>query len=77
MGNTEHTFDRADGTADTGADDASDCTAHRAGNTIAFIGAFLGAAHNALGMARPWDAGQDGQNAGASKEQTERQTSRL
>lgn len=60
MGNAEHTLDRANGTADTGADDASDCTAHRAGNTIAFIGTVLCAAHNALGMARLWDTGQGG-----------------
>ncbi|MCK1655763.1 hypothetical protein IVA88_30730 [Bradyrhizobium sp. 149] len=76
MGNAEHTLDCADGTADTGADDASDRTVFRAGNTIAFIGAFLSAAHDALGMPRLWHTGQGGQNSGASEEQTERQTGR-
>lgn len=77
MGNAEHPLDRADGTADTGADRATNHAAHGAGNAIAFIGAVLCAAHNALGMARLWDTRQGGQNGGASKKATERQTSRL
>jgi len=51
VGNAEHALDRAHGAADTGADSASDHTAHRAGNAVAFMGAFLRTAHDALGMA--------------------------
>ena len=51
VGNAEHALDRAHGTADTGADRASDHTAHRAGNAVAFMGAFLRTAHDTLGMA--------------------------
>lgn len=76
MGNAEHTLDRTNGAPDTGTDDATDRTAHRAGNTIAFIGAFLGAAHDALGVARLGQTGQGGQNGGGGEEETERQTSR-
>jgi hypothetical protein len=72
MGNAEHPLDRADGTADTGTDCATNHAAHRAGDTIAFIRSFLGAPNDALGMARLWDAGQRGQDGGASEEQTER-----
>jgi hypothetical protein len=76
MGNAEHPLDRADGTANTGADRATNHAAHRARDSVAFIRTFLGAPNDALGMARLWDAGQGGQNGGASQEQTERQTSR-
>lgn len=51
VGNAEHTLDCAYGAADTGTDDASDCAAHGTGDPVAFIGAFLGAAHDALGVA--------------------------
>ena len=76
MGNAEHPLDRADGTADTGADRATHHAAYGAGNSVAFIRTFLGAPNDALGMARLWDAGQRGQNGGTGEEQTERQTSR-
>jgi hypothetical protein len=76
MGNAEHPLDRADGTADTGADRATNHAPHGAGDSVAFIRTFLGAPNDALGMARLWDAGQRGQNGGTSEEQTERQTSR-
>jgi hypothetical protein len=51
IGNPEHTFDRTDGSADAGADRAADNAAHRTGGPVAFIGTFLGAADDALGMA--------------------------
>ena len=76
MGNAEYPLDRADGTADPGADRATHHAADGAGDPVAFIRTLLGAPNDALGMARLWDAGQRGQNGGASEEQTERQTSR-
>src|SRR6185437_1802605 len=44
----EDAFDRADSTADTGTDCTSDHAAHGPGCTVTFIGAFPGAAHDAL-----------------------------
>lgn len=76
MGNAEHPLDRADGTADTGADRAPNHAADGARDPVAFVRTFLGAPNDALGMARLGDAGQRGQNGGASEEHTERQTSR-
>ena len=54
MGNAEHAFHCADGAADTGTDDASDCAAHGAGNAVALIRPFLCASHDALGVAGLW-----------------------
>ena len=46
----EHALDRAHGAADTGADRTADHAAHRTGDPVTFVGAFLRAAHDALGM---------------------------
>jgi hypothetical protein len=54
MGNAEHALHRAYGAAHTGADRATDYAADRSGNPVAFVGAFLGAAHDALGVAGLW-----------------------
>jgi len=43
MGNAEHTLHCTHGAADTGADRASDHSAHGPGDAVALIGAFLGA----------------------------------
>jgi hypothetical protein len=48
MRNAEYALDGADCTADTGSDSTAHDTADRAPGTIAFIGPFLRAAHNAL-----------------------------
>ncbi len=48
--NPEHALDRAHRPADAGSDRAADHTAHRAGDPVAFPGAFLRAAHEALRM---------------------------
>jgi len=48
MRNAEYALDGADCTADTGSDSTAHDTADRARGTIAFIGPFLRAAHNAL-----------------------------
>jgi hypothetical protein len=44
----KHAFDSANGSADTGSDRAANHAADWACDTIALIGAFLGAAHDAL-----------------------------
>lgn len=51
VGNAEHALDGANGAADTGTDDTANCAAHGTCDTVALIGAFLGAAHDALGVA--------------------------
>lgn len=51
VGNSKHALDCANGAADTGTDDASNSAAHGAGDPVTFIGAFLGAAYDALGVA--------------------------
>ncbi len=50
--NAEYAIDSADCTTDTGTHRAANQTADRAGNTIAFRCALLGATDDALGMAR-------------------------
>ncbi len=50
VGDTEDAFDRADGAADTGSDDTADGAAHGTGNPVTFIGTFLGAPYNSLGL---------------------------
>ena len=49
--NAEHAFHATDRAADAGADRATDHAADRTGGAIAFAGALLGAADDALGMA--------------------------
>jgi hypothetical protein len=51
VGNAERALDGANRAADTGADDSANCAADGAGDPVAFVGAFLGAADDALSMA--------------------------
>ncbi|MET4386491.1 hypothetical protein ABIB73_002236 [Bradyrhizobium sp. F1.4.3] len=76
VGNAEHALDRAYGSSDTGTDDTSDRAAYRAGDAVAFIRTFLGAAHDALGVARMRQARQEQSDSGACKEQAAGQTGR-
>src|ERR1700743_333542 len=50
IGNAEYAVHRADGAANAGADLSANGPADRTGNPIAFIGAFLRAAHDTLRM---------------------------
>jgi hypothetical protein len=50
MRQAKHAFDRAHGAADTGANGPAYDPADRARDAVAFIGAFLRAAHDALGV---------------------------
>lgn len=76
MGNAEHTFDCTNGAADTGTDDASDCAAYGAGDPVAFVGAFLRAAHDALSVAGLRKRQQREQEGGGREQQTAGQTGR-
>jgi hypothetical protein len=51
LGKTEHTLDCTHGTADTSADCASNHAADGTRDPISFVGAFLGATHDTLGVA--------------------------
>lgn len=76
MGNAEYAFDRAHGTAHTSTDDASDRTTHRAGDPIAFIGALLSAADDALGVAGLRQARKAEEDSGACEQPAGRTTGR-
>lgn len=76
MGNAKYALDRAHGTAHTSADDASDRATHRAGDPIAFIGAFLSATHDTLGVPGLRQARKAEEDSGACEEQTGRTTGR-
>jgi hypothetical protein len=69
IGNAEDAVDSTDGSADAGSDDTSDRAAHRSGDAVAFIGAILSAAHNALRVAGMRQARQGQNDSGACKEQ--------
>lgn len=76
MGNAKHALDRAHGTAYASADDASDRATHRAGDAVAFIGAFLGAPHDTLGVTGLRQARKAEEDSGACEEQAGRTTGR-
>ena len=76
MGNAEHPLNRADSPAHASADDASDRTADRARDTVAFIGAFLSAADDTLGVTELRQARKAEEDSGACEEQTGRTTGR-
>jgi hypothetical protein len=76
IGDSQNAIDGANCSADTGADDASDCAPYRAGDTVAFIGTVLGATNDALGMAGLRQAIQGKQEGGAREKQAGRQTRR-
>ena len=76
VGNAEHAFDRADSAADAGTDDASDRTTHGTGDPVTFVGAFLGPAHDTLGMAGVRQSQQRKQDGGGSEQQADGQAGR-
>jgi hypothetical protein len=76
VGNAKYALDRTHGTAHTSADDASDRATHRAGDPIAFIGAFLSAAHDALRVTGLRQARKAEEDSGTCEEQAGRTTGR-
>jgi hypothetical protein len=76
IGNAEDAIHSAYGSADAGPDDTSDRAAHRSGDAVAFIGAILSAADDALRVAGMRQARQRQSDCSACKEQAARQTGR-
>ena len=76
VGNAEHTLDCTNGAADTGSDDASDCTAHGAGDPVALVRAFLGTTDDALGVAGLRQRQQREPDGGSCERQADGQTGR-
>jgi hypothetical protein len=58
IGNAEYAVHRADGAADAGSDRSANGAADGTGNPVAFIGAFLCAAHDTLRMSDVGDREQ-------------------
>ena len=71
IGDSEHALDRAHGAADAGPNRTTDHAAHRAGDPVTFIRAFLRAANDGLGMS---DMGkrQQGEHDGGHREREPR-----
>lgn len=67
IGDSQNTIDRANRATDTGADDTANSAAHGTGNAVTLVRTFLGAAHDALGVAGLRHAGQ-GKNDGSARE---------
>lgn len=63
----QNTVDGAYRATDTGADDATNSAAHGTGDAVTLVRTFLGAAHDALGVAGLRHAGQ-GKNDGSARE---------
>ena len=76
VGNAEHALDGANGAADTGTDDAANCAAYGTCDPVAFIRAFLGSAHDALGVTGLRQRQQREQDGGGCEQQPEGQTDR-
>src|ERR1700722_13533950 len=58
IGNAEYAVHRTDGATDAGSDRSANGAADGAGNPVAFIRAFLRAAHDTLGMSDMGDSEQ-------------------
>jgi hypothetical protein len=67
----QNTVDGANRATDTGANDTTDGAAHGTSNAVALIRTFLGATHNALGVAGLRHAGQGKNDGGAREEQAD------
>ncbi|MDA9427245.1 hypothetical protein XH97_34795 [Bradyrhizobium sp. CCBAU 53380] len=76
VGNAEHAFHRTDRATDTGSHDASDRAAHRTGDPVAFMRAFLSAAHDALGVASLRQGEQRKKDGCGCEQQADRQAGR-
>ena len=76
VGNAEHTLDRTNRAAHTGADRATNHAAHGTGDPVTLIGAFLGAAYDALGVAGLGQRQQGEQEGGGCEQQTGGHTGR-
>ena len=69
IGDSKDTIDGADGTADTRANNTAHRAAYGTGDAITLVRAFLGATHDALGMAGLRHASQAKNDDGACEKQ--------
>lgn len=76
MRNAEHALYRTHGPSNTGADRATNHAAHGAGDPIALVRTFLGAAHDALSMAGSRQARQRKKDGGGCEQQADGQAGR-
>ena len=71
IGNPQNTVDGANRATDTGANDTTDSTAYGTSNAVTFVRTFLGATHDALGVAGLRQASQRKNDGGAREEQAD------
>jgi hypothetical protein len=69
IGDPQNTVDGADRATDTGANDTTDSAAHGTSNAVTLVRTFLGATHDALGVAGLRQASQGKNDGGAREEQ--------
>lgn len=69
IGDSQNTIDGANRATDTGANDTTDGAAHGTSNAVTLVRTFLGATHDALGVAGLRHASQGKKNGGAREEQ--------
>lgn len=69
IGNSQNTIDGANRATDAGANDTTDRAAHGTSNAVTLVRTFLGATHDALGVAGLRRASQGKKNSGAHEEQ--------
>jgi hypothetical protein len=71
IGDPQNTVDGANRATDTGANDTPDSAAHGTSNAVTLVRTFLGATHDALGVAGLRQARQGKKDGGASEEQAD------
>ena len=76
FGQAQHAIDRANGAPDTGADRTSDHAADGTRGSRAFVGPFLRAPDDALGVAGLWQTRQGKKGGSTSKKQANGQARR-
>jgi hypothetical protein len=72
IGNPQNAVNGANRATDTGANDTTDSAAHGTSNAVTLVRTFLGATHDALGVAGLWQASQGEKDGGAREEQADR-----
>lgn len=72
IGNAEDAIHGAYGSANTGADDTTDCAAHGAGDAVTFVRPLPGTPDNALGVAKLRQASQSKKDGSAREQQADR-----
>jgi len=71
IGDPQNTVDGANRATDTGANDTTDSAAHGTSNAVTLVRTFLGATHDALGVAGLRQASQGKKDGSTREEQTD------